>query len=146
MVIDFESFTPLASLVGGVMIGVAALLLMLTHGRVMGISGILGGLVPPQTGDANWRVSFLVGMVLAGLALSTTLPDAFTTLERPVWTIVLAGLLVGVGTRLGNGCTSGHGVCGMARFSTRSFAAVGAFMVTGVLTATVVGQLLGGVV
>jgi len=131
---------------GGVLIGTAATVLLAFNGRTAGISGILGGLVPPQTGDANWRVSFLVGLVLAGLALSTTLPEAFTTLDRPVWTIVLAGLLVGVGTRLGNGCTSGHGVCGMARFSTRSFAAVGAFMVTGVLTATVVGQWLGGVV
>lgn len=131
---------------GGVLIGTAATVLLGYNGRTAGISGILGGLVPPQQGDANWRVSFLVGMVLAGLALAPVLPGAFTTLERPVWTIVLAGLLVGVGTRLGNGCTSGHGVCGMARLSKRSFAAVGAFMVTGVLTATIVGQLLGGVV
>lgn len=131
---------------GGVLIGTAATVLLGFNGRTAGISGILGGLVPPQQGDAKWRVSFLVGMVLAGLALAPALPNAFTTLERPVWTIVLAGLLVGVGTRLGNGCTSGHGVCGMARLSKRSFAAVGAFMVTGVLTATIVGQLLGGVV
>lgn len=131
---------------GGVLIGTAATVLLGFNGRTAGISGILGGLVPPQQGDANWRVSFLVGMVLAGLALAPVLPGAFTTLERPVWTIVLAGLLVGVGTRLGNGCTSGHGVCGMARLSKRSFAAVGAFMVTGVLTATIVGQLLGGVI
>lgn len=131
---------------GGVLIGTAATVLLGFNGRTAGISGILGGLVPPQQGDVNWRVSFLVGMVLAGLALAPALPNAFTTLERPVWTIVLAGLLVGVGTRLGNGCTSGHGVCGMARLSKRSFAAVGAFMVTGVLTATIVGQLLGGVV
>ncbi|MCH1461938.1 MAG: YeeE/YedE family protein [Candidatus Poseidonia sp.] len=130
---------------GGVLIGTAATVLLAFNGRVAGISGILGGLVPPKVGDADWRVTFLVGMVLAGLVLSPALPGAFTSLDRPLWTIVLSGLLVGVGTRLGNGCTSGHGVCGMARFSKRSMAAVGAFMVTGILTATVVGQLLGGV-
>jgi len=131
---------------GGILIGIAASVLLALNGRVAGVSGILGGLVPPQTGDANWRVSFLVGMVLAGLVMVPVLPDHYASLDRPYWTVVLAGLLVGVGTRLGNGCTSGHGVCGLARMSKRSFAAVGAFMVTGLLTATIMGQLLEGVV
>ena len=129
---------------GGVLIGSAASVLLAFSGRVAGISGIVGGLVPPKTGDARWRIAFLVGMVVAGLALTPVLPGAFTTLDRPVWLVVLAGLFVGVGTRMGSGCTSGHGVCGMARFSKRSFAAVGVFLATGFLTATAVGQILGG--
>lgn len=129
---------------GGVLIGTAASVLLALSGRVAGISGIVGGLVPPRRGDARWRLAFVVGMVAAGLALVPIVPTAFTTLERPTWLVVLAGLLVGIGTRMGNGCTSGHGVCGMARFSTRSFAAVGVFLTAGFLTATVVGQVMGG--
>ena len=130
---------------GGVLIGSAASVMLALSGRVAGISGIVGGLIPPRRGDARWRLAFIAGMVLAGIGLAPAIPAAFTTLDRPPWLVVLAGVFVGVGTRVGNGCTSGHGVCGMARFSTRSFAAVGVFLATGFFTATVMGQVLGGV-
>ena len=130
---------------GGVLIGLSATILLAINGRVAGISGILEKVLPPQSEDARWRMAFLISMVVTGVALSPALPEAYTTIDRPILLVVLAGLLVGYGTRLGNGCTSGHGVCGMARFSKRSFAAVGMFLMTGIITATVVGQLLGGV-
>ena len=130
---------------GGVLIGLSATILLAMNGRVAGISGILEKVLPPQSEDARWRMAFLVSMVVTGIALSPVLPEAYTTIDRPIFLVILAGLLVGYGTRLGNGCTSGHGVCGMARFSKRSFAAVGMFLMTGIITATVVGQLLGGV-
>lgn len=135
----------LIALGGGVLIGLSATLLLAMNGRVAGISGILEKVLPPQSEDARWRMAFLISMVVTGIALSPALPEAYTTIDRPILLVVLAGLLVGYGTRLGNGCTSGHGVCGMARFSKRSFAAVGMFLMTGIITATVVGQLLGGV-
>lgn len=135
----------LIALGGGVLIGLSATILLAMNGRVAGISGILEKVLPPQSEDARWRMAFLISMVVTGIALSPALPEAYTTIERPILLVVLAGLLVGYGTRLGNGCTSGHGVCGMARFSKRSFAAVGMFLMTGIITATVVGQLLGGV-
>lgn len=135
----------LIALGGGVLIGFSATILLAMNGRVAGISGILEKVLPPQSEDARWRMAFLISMVVTGIALSPALPEAYTTIDRPILLVVLAGLLVGYGTRLGNGCTSGHGVCGMARFSKRSFAAVGMFLMTGIITATVVGQLLGGV-
>jgi len=135
----------LIALGGGVLIGLSATILLAMNGRVAGISGILEKVLPPQSEDARWRMAFLISMVVTGIALSPALPEAYTTIDRPILLVVLAGLLVGYGTRLGNGCTSGHGVCGMARFSKRSFAAVGMFLMTGIITATVVGQLLGGV-
>ena len=130
---------------GGILIGLSATILLAMNGRVAGISGILEKVLPPQSEDARWRMAFLISMVVTGIALSPALPEAYTTIDRPILLVVLAGLLVGYGTRLGNGCTSGHGVCGMARFSKRSFAAVGMFLMTGIITATVGGQLLGGV-
>ena len=135
----------LIALGGGVLIGLSATILLAMNGRVAGISGILEKVLPPQSEDARWRMAFLISMVVTGIALSPALPEAYTTIDRPILLVVLAGLLVGYGTRLGNGCTSGHGVCGMARFSKRSFAAVGMFLMTGIITATVVGQLLGGI-
>ena len=135
----------LTALGGGILIGLSATILLAMNGRVAGISGILEKVLPPQSEDARWRMAFLISMVVTGIALSPALPEAYTTIDRPILLVVLAGLLVGYGTRLGNGCTSGHGVCGMARFSKRSFAAVGMFRMTGIITATVVGQLLGGV-
>lgn len=135
----------LTALGGGILIGLSATILLAMNGRVAGISGILEKVLPPQSEDARWRMAFLVSMVVTGIALSPALPEAYTTIDRPILLVVLAGLLVGYGTRLGNGCTSGHGVCGMARFSKRSFAAVGMFLMTGIITATVAGQLLGGV-
>lgn len=150
MVIDFDSFTPLASLVGGVMIGVAALLLMLTHGRVMGVSGILGGILGGLLGsvdrsDVRWRVLFVIG-VLAGPFLVMALTGA--PVERaPVasgFTLPIAGFLVGLGTAIGAGCTSGHGICGLARLSVRSAVAVGMFMATAVITVYVVRHMVQG--
>lgn len=140
-------FTPIASTIGGVLIGLSAALVLLFHGRIAGISGIVGGLTHPQTGDVAWRVGFIGGMVLAGSVLAMFVPEGFAvTITRSPAAIVVAGLLVGFGTRLGSGCTSGHGVCGMSRFSPRSFAAAITFMVVGGIMATVVSRVLGGVV
>ena len=130
---------------GGVLIGISATILLAFKGRVAGISGILEGILPPSDEDTRWRAIFLVSMIITGLAMSPILPEAFIAVNRPIWLVVGAGLLVGVGTRMSNGCTSGHGVCGMAMFSKRSFVAVGVFLTTGILTATIAGQILGGV-
>jgi len=144
MTIDFASFTPMASLVGGVMIGVAALLLMLLHGRVMGISGILGGIVRPAArDDVPWRLLFVVGALLGPLAV-------IYLVGRPVdvvpvasgLVLPVAGFLVGLGTAIGSGCTSGHGICGLARLSMRSAAAVGMFMITAVVTVYIVRHVV----
>lgn len=135
----------IVALFGGVLIGISATVLLAFNGRVAGISGILEGILPPWDENTKWRGIFLLGMILTGLLFIPILPGAFTTISRPTWVVVLAGLLVGVVTRMGNGCTSGHGVCGMAQFSKRSFAAVGVFLATGMLTATIAGQILGGV-
>ena len=130
---------------GGVLIGISATILLAFKGRVAGISGILEGILPPSDEDTRWRAIFLVSMIFTGIAMSPILPEAFIAVNRPIWLVVGAGLLVGVGTRMSNGCTSGHGVCGMAMFSKRSFVAVGVFLTTGILTATIAGQILGGV-
>ena len=144
MIIDFASFTPVASLVGGVMIGVAALLLMLLHGRVMGISGILGGIVRPAArDDVPWRLLFVAGALLGPLAV-------IYLVGRPVdvvpvasgLVLPVAGFLVGLGTAIGSGCTSGHGICGLARLSMRSAAAVGMFMVAAVVTVYIVRHVV----
>ena len=144
MTIDFASFTPMASLVGGVMIGVAALLLMLLHGRIMGISGILGGIVRPAArDDVPWRLLFVAGALLGPLAV-------IYLVGRPVdvvpvasgLVLPVAGFLVGLGTAIGSGCTSGHGICGLARLSMRSAAAVGMFMITAVVTVYIVRHVV----
>ena len=144
MTIDFASFTPMASLVGGVMIGVAALLLMLLHGRVMGISGILGGIVRPAArDDVPWRLLFVAGALLGPLAV-------IYLVGRPVdvvpvasgLVLPVAGFLVGLGTAIGSGCTSGHGICGLARLSMRSAAAVGMFMITAVVMVYIVRHVV----
>ena len=144
MTIDFASFTPMASLVGGVIIGVAALLLMLLHGRVMGISGILGGIVRPAArDDVPWRLLFVAGALLGPLAV-------VYLVGRPVEVVPVAsglvlpvaGFLVGLGTAIGSGCTSGHGICGLARLSMRSAAAVGMFMITAVVTVYIVRHVV----
>lgn len=143
MVIDFDSFTPLASLVGGVMIGVAALLLMLAHGRVMGISGILGGLVvPADKSDVRWRILFVLGVLAGPFAIMalTGAPVERTSLASGV-TLPIAGFLVGLGTAIGAGCTSGHGICGLARLSPRSAVAVGTFMASAIITVYVVRHM-----
>ncbi|MDX2091567.1 MAG: YeeE/YedE thiosulfate transporter family protein [Kofleriaceae bacterium] len=124
---------------GGVLIGAASALLLLLHGRIAGISGIVGGLLQPATGERAWRVAFVGGLLASGLLVALTHPTAIGAATRSPIVLVAAGLLVGFGTRLGSGCTSGHGVCGLARFSLRSFVAVATFMTTGAITA-----MLGG--
>lgn len=135
----------LIALGGGALIGTAATLLLALGGRVAGVSGIVGGLLDsPAPGDRAWRLAFIAGLVGAGLILAPALPDAFSAPDRAAWLIVPAGVLVGVGTRMANGCTSGHGVCGLARFSPRSGSAVVVFLGTGIATATAVGLLSRG--
>jgi hypothetical protein len=142
-----ESFTPLTALAGGVLIGLAAALLLLFHGRVAGISGILGDALraPTAGGEAVFRLAFLAGLLGAGLALRFVYPAAFGAAAAavPLPFVIVAGLLVGYGTRLGNGCTSGHGVCGISRLSTRSLAATATFMAAGGATVFVVRHVLG---
>ncbi len=138
-------FTPLSSALGGALIGLAASAMLLLLGRVAGISGIVGGLLKPRAGDLGWRLAFVAGLLLAGVGGALLAPETVAVaIERPTWLLVLAGLLVGFGTRLGNGCTSGHGVCGLSRLSPRSLASVLTFMAVGAVVATVAGQL-GGV-
>ena len=140
-----ENFTPLSGAIGGAMIGLSAALLLLVSGRIAGISGILGSLLAPKAGDVAWRVAFIVGLVAGPLVvmLVTGTPPRIE-LQAPLWALVLAGLLVGFGTRLGGGCTSGHGVCGLSRLSRRSLVATLTFMATGALSVFVVVHLLGG--
>lgn len=127
------------ALAGGVLIGMAAALLLLTHGRIAGISGIVGGLLSPSTKDRTWRYAFLAGLVVTGLVAHLVAP-ASTGGASPALAIA-GGLLVGYGARRGSGCTSGHGVCGLARLSRRSLVAVATFMTTGAIAATLRGVL-----
>ncbi len=138
------AFTPFSALAGGILIGVAAALLLLLTGRMAGVSGILGGLVD-ERGDRDWRVAFLAGLVAGGLLLAALTPGAFTiAVARSPGALAVAGLLVGIGSQLGSGCTSGHGVCGIGRGSPRGLVATATFMVVGALTVYVVDHLLGG--
>jgi uncharacterized membrane protein YedE/YeeE len=123
------------ALFGGVLIGCACASLLVTHGRIAGISNVVGGLLQRRGAeDTSWRVGFLGALVLGGVLFVRIWPERFSTLGMPRWPVlIIAGLLVGVGTRLGNGCTSGHGVCGMGRASPRSFAATLTFVVLGML-------------
>lgn len=143
MQVDWTAFTPVTALAGGVLIGVAAGLMMLLSGRIAGISGILGGLLRPVAGESGWRLAFLAGLLAAPLAyaLVATLPTLVVEAGYPV--LVAAGLLVGAGTRFGAGCTSGHGVCGLSRRSWPSLVATLCFMATGFATVFVVRHLLG---
>lgn len=134
--------TALTALAGGVLIGVSASLLLLLNGRVAGVSGILNGVVFPRVGDVSWRVAFLVGLVAVGGLYMAFVPGApLPRTDFPRIALVLAGLLVGWGARMGNGCTSGHGVCGLGRLSMRSLAAVLTFMATAIATTFVVRHL-----
>lgn len=140
-----EHFTPIPSLAGGILIGLSATAMLALLGRVAGISGICGGLLAGDRSGGPWRAAFVIGLLFGGAAMAAFLPSSFAmTISRSPGSLVLAGLLVGFGSRLGSGCTSGHGVCGMARGSTRSIAATLTFMTTGALTALVVTQLFGG--
>ena len=134
MTIDWEHFTPWASLGGGVLLGIASALFLLLNGRILGISGIVGGLLAPRMGDIGWRLAFLLGMGAAPFVFAAVMPPELVPVVRidasePV--IALAGVLVGIGTRYGSGCTSGHGVCGLSRLSPRSLVATLSFMAAG---------------
>ncbi len=145
MSIDWTHFTPWASLAGGVLLGIASALFILVNGRILGISGILGGLLSPKRGDAGWRIAFLLGMLAAPATLLLLAPAGFISpprIDAGYAAIVIAGLLVGYGTRLGSGCTSGHGVCGLSRLSPRSLVATGAFMAAGFAIVFVIRHLL----
>jgi uncharacterized membrane protein YedE/YeeE len=142
MMIDWTNFTPWASLAGGALIGLSAALFVLFNGRIAGISGILGGLLEWPKGDITWRLAFLLGLVAAPLAYRLVAPLPLVQVDAGTGTLVVAGLLVGIGTRYGSGCTSGHGVCGLSRLSPRSLAATAAFMLAGFATVFVVRHLI----
>ena len=141
MTIAWDHFTPWASLAGGVLLGLASVLFILLNGRVLGISGILGGLIKPRVGDAGWRIAFILGLLVAPSVWALFLPPVDPRIEAGWGVLALAGLLVGWGTRYGSGCTSGHGVCGLSRLSPRSLVATLAFMGAGFATVLVVRHL-----
>lgn len=141
MLIDWSQFTPWASLAGGAAIGAAAALLILFNGRIAGISGIVGGLLRLKKGDIGWRIAFVSGLIAAPMVwqLFSILPSL--KIDGSFAMMGLAGLIVGIGTRYGSGCTSGHGVCGLSRLSPRSAVATLVFMVTGFLTVYVIRHI-----
>ncbi len=145
MQIDWLHFTPLTSLLGGVLLGIAAGSLFLNSGRILGITGILEGLLTPKVQDTSWRVAFLLGLLTAPLAAKLMLPaDLLHTpqVDASWLMVVVAGVLVGFGTRWGAGCTSGHGICGLSRLSMRSGVATLSFMGTGFVTVFVIRHVL----
>ncbi len=134
------------SLFGGLCIGFAVSLMLFFNGRVTGISGILNGVLSPQKGDTLWRVLFLMGLIVGGLFLKMGSPQSFTDTSTRTWTqVIVAGVLVGFGTVMGSGCTSGHGVCGMSRLSMRSILATAAFIGAGMFVVWFLRSVLGGV-
>jgi uncharacterized protein len=139
------TFTPVSGLLGGLLIGLAVTGLLLSDGKIAGISGILGRIIPPASGDLGWRLAFLVGLPIGSWLMARALPEApRIEITGNAALLVAGGLLVGFGTQLGNGCTSGHGVCGLARRSRRSIFATATFMVSGVATVFVMRHVLGG--
>ncbi|MGL4263182.1 MAG: YeeE/YedE family protein [Afipia sp.] len=141
-----HNLTPLSGLLGGALIGLAAALLMLLTGRIAGISGIFGGLLSPAASDRGWRIAFIAGLIAAPLIASfvtgATLPSP--AMPASLIVIIIAGLLVGFGSRMGGGCTSGHGVCGIARLSARSLIATAIFMAAAIITVAIARHLIGG--
>ena len=131
MNIDWTHFTPGASLLGGLLIGVSSALFILANGRIAGISGILGGLLHPRSDDVLWRLAFILGLIFAPAVVAAFMPLPVPTIDASAEVLVVGGLLVGIGTRYGGGCTSGHGVCGLSRLSPRSLVATLAFMGSG---------------
>ncbi len=143
MSVAWNAFTPWSALAGGVLIGVAAAMFVLLNGRVAGISGVIGGLLKPVKGDVAWRAAFVLGLVGAPWAYALFAAVPAPQIDAGFGALIAAGLLVGVGTRYGSGCTSGHGVCGLARLSPRSFVATAAFMGAGFATVFVTRHLFG---
>lgn len=129
-----EVQTWISAAIGGGIIGLASALLLAFNGRIAGISGITGGLISPTRGEVSWRLMFLIGLLGGGFLMALLMPEAFTASPRSTFWVVAAGLLVGFGTRLGSGCTSGHGVCGLSRFSPRSLVATLTFIGAGMVT------------
>ena len=142
MTLDTLHFTPGMSLLGGLLIGTASALFILANGRIAGISGILGGLLRPTSGDVIWRLAFLLGLIVAPAVLAAFVAPVIPTIDAGPSTLIIAGLLVGIGTRYGGGCTSGHGVCGLSRLSPRSLIATLAFMGTGMAIVFAMRHLL----
>jgi uncharacterized membrane protein YedE/YeeE len=143
MHIDWTDFTMWQSLAGGLLIGLAASLLLFFNGRIVGISGIVGGLLRPVKGDVSWRVAFISGLMVSSFVYLIARPLPVSIIDADIATLIIAGVLVGFGTRYGSGCTSGHGVCGLSRGSLRSFVATTLFMAAGVLTVYFVKHLMG---
>lgn len=137
------AFTPLTGLLGGVLIGLSAVVLLAANGRIAGISGIVGGLLTPSSGETAWRAAFVVGMLAGGVLYAVFAGSLGIALQAGLPVMGIAGLLVGFGTRLGGGCTSGHGVCGIGRLSQRSIVATGTFMVAAVGTVFVARHVIG---
>lgn len=142
MTIDWMHFTPWTSLAGGVLIGIAAVMLVLFNGRIAGISGIVGGLLAPRGAEVGWRLTFVIGLLAAPLVMLLLGHEMAPRIDAGFGTLVIAGLLVGVGTSYGSGCTSGHGVCGLSRLSPRSLIATAAFMAAGMATVFIVRHLV----
>ena len=141
MTIDWNAFTPWTALAGGVLIGLAAALFALFNGRITGISGVIAGRLKPTKGDVAWRASFVGGLLAAPLMYALMADPPTLQIDAGLGAIAVAGLLVGIGTRYGSGCTSGHGVCGLSRMSPRSLAATAAFMGAGFVTVFVTRHL-----
>ena len=144
MTFDWTHFTPWLSLTGGVLIGIAAAAFILVNGRILGISGIVGGLLAPKPGDVGWRIAFVLGLLAAPASFGLIAPAGVPPVPRldaGLGTVIAAGLLVGFGTRCGAGCTSGHGVCGISRLSPRSMVATLVFMAAGFVTVFLVRHL-----
>ena len=139
--INWSEATPIYSLFGGMIIGVAVSILILFNGKIAGISGILGGVFHPKKGDVSWRIAFITGLIVSPSVYSLfhTIPKVSITASY--WQVLIAGLLVGLGTRLGSGCTSGHGICGLARLSARSIVATICFMLAGIVTVFITQHL-----
>lgn len=144
MLIDWEHFTPWASLFGGLIIGLGTSLLLLVNAKIAGISGILGGMLRLPKGDTAWRMLFLLGMIVAPVAYHLAVEAPQIHIESSWFVTIIAGLLVGIGTRMSSGCTSGHGVCGLSRLSLRSLVATLIFMSFGIITVFVTKHVIGG--
>ena len=140
---EIVNFTPVPALIGGVLIGMAALLLLALNGRMAGISGILGGLLPPVAGDTTWRLAFIAGLMLAGLGFAYRGDLSAIEIEADTPVLIMAGLLVGIGTRIGSGCTSGHGICGVGRLSPRGMVATAIFVGVGMVTVFIARHMVG---
>lgn len=144
MQIDWLAFSPFPALLGGIMLGIAVTLYILLHGRILGISGIISGLLSPKPGDVNWRLILILGIVSAPLWAAFLFGIHTKSVIDADWpTIVIAGLLVGFGANYGSGCTSGHGICGLSRLSPRSLVATSTFMGAGFLIVFVIRHVLG---